>query len=148
MLASEVIAQQPEASLRQIARLAGISMGTARDVRARVRRGLDPVPVRQRTAVQQPPRVLKAVEAKVQSASERESLLRKLRSDPSLRCTESGRAVLQALSMHLKSMADLEDNVEALPPHCAYVLIELASGVAGEWLGVAEKLRRMTEATA
>ncbi|MBF9068080.1 ParB/RepB/Spo0J family partition protein [Streptacidiphilus fuscans] len=46
--ASELIAENPEASLREIAKAAGISPGTVRDVRDRLRRGEDPVPLRQR----------------------------------------------------------------------------------------------------
>ncbi|WP_405792397.1 hypothetical protein [Streptomyces sp. NBC_01506] len=41
--ASEVIAMRPDASLRAIAREAGISVGTARDVRQRLQAGRDPV---------------------------------------------------------------------------------------------------------
>lgn len=46
--AGRVLADRPDASLREIAREAGIAVGTARDVRNRVRQGLDPVPVRRR----------------------------------------------------------------------------------------------------
>ncbi|MEV6975323.1 ParB N-terminal domain-containing protein [Kitasatospora sp. NPDC093806] len=44
VLAGRLMAEMPTASLRQIARLAGISPGTVRDVRARLGRGEDPVP--------------------------------------------------------------------------------------------------------
>src|SRR2546423_5542310 len=47
--ASEVFARRPDASLREVAGEAGISPGTARDVRERMRRGEDPIPPRQRT---------------------------------------------------------------------------------------------------
>ncbi|WP_164382198.1 ParB N-terminal domain-containing protein [Streptomyces sp. OM5714] len=42
--AARLVAEEPEASLRDVARRAGISPGTVRDVRARLSRGEDPVP--------------------------------------------------------------------------------------------------------
>jgi hypothetical protein len=47
-LAAALIADRPRASLREIAREAGIAIATARDVRNRLRSGADPVPERQR----------------------------------------------------------------------------------------------------
>lgn len=47
-LASALMAERPDATLREIARDAGISAATALDVRARLGRGEDPVPRRQR----------------------------------------------------------------------------------------------------
>ncbi|GAA2745597.1 ParB N-terminal domain-containing protein [Kitasatospora cinereorecta] len=44
--AGRLLADAPEASLREIARQAGISPGTVRDVRDRIGRGEDPVPLR------------------------------------------------------------------------------------------------------
>jgi ParB-like chromosome segregation protein Spo0J len=49
-VAGDLIAQNPDAAIRDIALRAGISPGTARDVRERLRNGLDPVPPRQRDA--------------------------------------------------------------------------------------------------
>ncbi|MEV0130337.1 ParB N-terminal domain-containing protein [Dactylosporangium sp. NPDC050688] len=46
--ASAYIAAKPDASLREIARDAGISIATARDVRERIKRGDDPIPAAQR----------------------------------------------------------------------------------------------------
>ncbi len=58
MLAGRLITEMPSASLRQIARLAGVSPGTVRDVRARIARGDDPLPPavrrRRRTAGEGP----------------------------------------------------------------------------------------------
>ncbi|WP_345961672.1 ParB N-terminal domain-containing protein [Streptomyces sp. BRB040] len=42
--AARLVTEEPEASLRDVARRAGISPGTVRDVRARLSRGEDPVP--------------------------------------------------------------------------------------------------------
>ncbi|WP_051467892.1 ParB N-terminal domain-containing protein [Actinomadura oligospora] len=43
-LAAQIISDRPEASLREVARTAGISLSTAHDVRRRLREGRDPVP--------------------------------------------------------------------------------------------------------
>ena len=48
--ASEIIKTRPELPLRELAKAAGVSVGTARDVRERIRRGMDPLPPRQRAA--------------------------------------------------------------------------------------------------
>ncbi|MFP3960770.1 ParB/RepB/Spo0J family partition protein [Actinomadura fulvescens] len=45
--AAEAIVLHPEASLREIARIAAVSVGTAHDVRKRLSRGEDPAPARQ-----------------------------------------------------------------------------------------------------
>ncbi|MDI3420724.1 ParB/RepB/Spo0J family partition protein [Streptomyces luteolus] len=50
LLAARLLGEQPDASLRTIAAQAGVSPGTVRDVRARLIRGEDPVPMRQRRA--------------------------------------------------------------------------------------------------
>ncbi|GAA2515797.1 ParB N-terminal domain-containing protein [Winogradskya humida] len=49
LAASRVVTEQPDASLREIARRAGVSLGTARDVRERMQHGEDPLPPMQRT---------------------------------------------------------------------------------------------------
>jgi uncharacterized protein YerC len=54
MCAAEMITTRPNSSLRQVAKEAGISVGTARDVRKRLEAGQDPVP-RQRRGVEGQP---------------------------------------------------------------------------------------------
>jgi hypothetical protein len=49
LAASRVVAEHPNASLREIARKAGVSLATARDVRERMQHGEDPLPPMQRT---------------------------------------------------------------------------------------------------
>ncbi|HEX4722020.1 MAG TPA: streptomycin biosynthesis protein [Pseudonocardiaceae bacterium] len=55
LLASELIADNPSASLREIARAAGMSPATAGDVRARLSRGEPPITPRQRVALREQP---------------------------------------------------------------------------------------------
>ncbi|UWS69865.1 ParB/RepB/Spo0J family partition protein [Streptomyces noursei] len=49
-LASTLLMEKPDASLREVAKAAGISTGTVRDVRQRLQRNENPVPPRQRRA--------------------------------------------------------------------------------------------------
>jgi ParB-like chromosome segregation protein Spo0J len=153
--ASELFALHPNASLREIAKDAGISPGTARDVRERMRRGEDPVPPRQRTngecsepvAPERPFR--RGVAAgRVNESGDWETILRNLRRDPSVRFTDSGRNLLRWLDACAIGVDDWESVVGSISPHCAYVIADLACVMAEELLGVADHLRRRAEMTA
>lgn len=128
MRAGELIRQRPDASLREIAREAGVSPSTVRDVRLRLERGEDPLPQMRRRR---------------EKPVERESvplLLRGLQSDPSLRFTESGRTLLRWIhtrAIRAEEWAEVEHNV---PAHCAYILADVARSCADEWLQIAEGL--------
>lgn len=113
--AGELIKARPHTPLRQIAKEAGISLGTAADVRSRVLRGEDPVPQGRTHA---PPasaaarRTVSTVTAELPAApaaraveppTQRDvaAMMRILRSDPSLRFSEGGRSLLRWLSGHV-----------------------------------------------
>jgi len=155
-LASEMIARQPEASLRQIATACGISPMTVRDVRARMMRGEDPVPKPQRvreTGVVRPddprpedPPPDARTEPDQHPAGETEAILGSLRRDPSLRFTEHGRALLRWLTPRVSGPAGWAQFAEQVPPHARYALAELARACAEEWQEFAERLE--TEAAA
>ncbi|WP_167518431.1 ParB/RepB/Spo0J family partition protein, partial [Streptomyces albidochromogenes] len=55
--ARELLLSQPELSLREVAKAAGISPSTAADVRARLKAGDDPLPPRQRRTTPAPRRI-------------------------------------------------------------------------------------------
>jgi DNA-binding CsgD family transcriptional regulator len=158
MIARDALTAHPEASLREIAKIAGISTGTVRDVRDRLRRGEDPVPERQTRAQR---RRLAAVGSPGQETGprgasprperSRASLLQALRKDPSLRLTESGRALLRWLDARAAGPGQWADVLVAAPPHCSYIVAQLARLCADEWLEVAaqleEELRTMPSAS-
>jgi ParB-like chromosome segregation protein Spo0J len=111
MLASQLIADNPSASLREIAHRAGTSPSTVRDVRHRMKRGEHPVPLRQRSpepATATPSRSaagpVKRIGTEpggpVPQQANRLSTLEALSNDPSLRHTDSGRYLLRLLSTH------------------------------------------------
>jgi ParB-like chromosome segregation protein Spo0J len=147
--AAELLAQRPEVSLREVARRAGVSVGTVRDVRRRLRDGLDPVlrPRRgtktRQTGDRQPsktatPNTVRA--GAVGMPRPPALILAGLRRDPMLRHCERGRAVLGWLQAHLVRVEDLARVVDAVPAHCSYSIAELAAGYAQAWAQIAEEL--------
>jgi hypothetical protein len=135
--ASRIIAEHPDAALRTVARDAKISLGTAHDVRKRMERGEDPVPVgrpRQRVGARVPPR-------RPADGTPGQSALHILRHDPSLRLSETGRALLQWLGVY--AIDDSRDDmVDAIPEHCLGIVVELARSCAENWARLGEDLER------
>ncbi len=145
-LAGEVIAAQPNASLREIAREAGVSVGTARDVRERVRAGKDPVPPLRRAAGEDdrhaaPLRLAGPVPAASGGAGVR-SMLHRLRRDPSVRYTNAGRSLLRWLDSHVVEPSETGDLFGDIPPHSAILVGRIARECAAEWLRLAGDLER------
>jgi len=159
--AAEVIAQNPTASLREIARLAGISPATASDVRKRVQAGELPAMVGPRAAkvvreavsavpmgvaadggtppVPAAPDGPARSERRAQSTQPNPSLLlEKLLRDPSLRLKEEGRHLLRLLQQN--GAAEWSGLSAAVPPHCATLVASLARQYAAGWLEFAQQL--------
>ncbi|MFI9388820.1 ParB/RepB/Spo0J family partition protein [Kutzneria sp. NPDC052558] len=136
-LASELMASNPNASLRQIGKAANISIGTARDVRQRMRRGEDPVPPRQRGGSEGGDQPRPAVREAVRNRGE---ILHRLRNDPSLRFTEAGRALLRLLDVYSVDADKWLHLSDSVPPHCVGVIAEVAIECATVWQEFAEQL--------
>jgi hypothetical protein len=105
--AAEFLSMNPRASLREIARKAGVSVTTARDVRQRVDKGENPLPdnLAKKAAESFSPTVVATNGAAVSPTGTRvvpegrgRDLLQRLRNDPSVRSSERGRALLRLLS--------------------------------------------------
>jgi ParB-like chromosome segregation protein Spo0J len=152
--AADLLTQQPEASLRDVARAAGISPATVLDVRKRLERGEPPVPQRQAAhAVRhdrdggdagndtpggipvRPIRFSSRAAASPDPAVTMEKLLR----DPSLR-NERGRDMLRLLQINAVGAEQLPDVVAAVPPHCVGIIIHLALQYAKMWQDIAWEL--------
>jgi len=129
-LATELLSRHPDASLREIARAAGIAPATVLDVRDRVRAGTDPVPPRQRRAERPDPSVDPA------------ALLQQLRKDPSLRFTESGRTLLRCLDSDITGATGWAAVADTVPTHCAGLVAELAREKAQQWNAFATQIDR------
>jgi ParB-like chromosome segregation protein Spo0J len=135
-IAAKLIQDNPSSSLREIATTAQISPETVRDVRNRLRCGKAPGPPQRgghshgdkwapergttphgQAAIDQMPGVLA-----------------RLRQDPSLRFTESGRVLLRLLDQHTinaRRWTQLADNV---PPHCLDMIADMARRCAESWI--------------
>lgn len=149
VLASELMKDRPEAPLREIAKAAGISPSTAHDVRERLRSGKNPVPARLR-ADSKAGRGPECEPAPDAAAGERladghpgvdgKTILTVLKRDPSLRFTESGRALLRWLDAHTSDVEQWKSLFDNVPPHCSGVIAELARGAGNAWHQFAEQL--------
>lgn len=137
------IQRQPDASLREIAKNAGVSPSTARDVRNRLQRGEDPVPSARRASDRRNDSVHideKATQLPLEPSLR--SMLQGLKNDPSLRFTESGRALLRWVFMRAVQDEEWKDVVDSVPPHCAYVIADVARRCSQEWLELADTLEK------
>ncbi|GAA2673856.1 MULTISPECIES: hypothetical protein [Actinosynnema] len=137
--AASYLARYPAATLRAVASAAGISLGTARDVRDRLRRGQEVVPARARTG-RVPPTVRPAPPPSARVA------LAVLRNDPSLRGASTGRQLLRLFDAHA-AVADWQRLAETLPPHCALLVAGLVAEYAQRWSALAASLDRARRAS-
>lgn len=142
-LAHEMIVGDPTLSLRQVARAAGISAETVRDVKNRMLRGEDPVP-RKRPAKRggwgdddRPhERVVTRCEVKPPPAT----VVARLREDPALRLNENGRELLRLLNIHLVRSEDWNRIIDSVPPHSTETIAELARYCAEKWSEIAFRI--------
>ena len=139
-LAAELLCLQTGGSLRDIARAAGISLSTVRDVRDRLRRGEPPVPAshaekrsvtlgegEKRDASRSgPPRPSLGTFANSDAPGDINRVLLALSKDPALRMNDAGRELLRWLHLHAVSCADSQKIPESVPDHCFDHLIEMA----------------------
>ncbi|MFD8641278.1 transcriptional regulator [Streptomyces zaomyceticus] len=149
--ASEMLRRDPTASLRQVARTAGISPATAADVRDRLLRGADPLPDRLRRAVESERRTARrsaegtggAAGDVLPSPEVLTQLAESLRRDPSLRLTESGREILRLLGVCTAAMRERRRNgTSAVPPHCLDPLAKLMRGYSEIWQSFAAEFEQ------
>ncbi|MFF5160750.1 ParB/RepB/Spo0J family partition protein [Streptomyces sp. NPDC000348] len=158
--AAQLMIARPDLPLRAVVRETGLSLGTVHDVRQRLLRGDAPVPAGRR----RPPRteplgtgvpasrhscdpkdpLRRVPETPGASAPGRSrtslEMLRKLASDPSLRHSESGRHFLRWLHDHFVVDDSWRQWMEAVPPHSAATLAELALQCSRTWKRFAEDL--------
>ncbi|MFJ8013299.1 streptomycin biosynthesis protein [Streptomyces sp. NPDC096339] len=155
ILAGELLAENPDLSLRQVARAAGISPETARDVRNRMRNGEDLLPRQRRQQreagaagtmgrrkeygalglAQPSPRPPSAF------AADRAALVKRLKADPALRFTETGRNLLRLLTLHALRKEEWEAIINSVPPHCSDIVVDLARQFADLWADFAIRVK-------
>ena len=142
-LAAGVLASSPGASLREVAKIAGVSVSTAHDVRKRVLRGQSPVPAKYAGAgsaqnlAQAVPRPRQPGPAGPGRATRRgrscRAIINALRKNPSLRDTQSGRVLLRWLNSHIVAQEDWSELLSSIPAHCIDPVIEIARQNAQSW---------------
>lgn len=148
--ASEILAARPGTPLREVALEAGVSLGTAHDVRDRMRRGDHPIPDRQRPDQERAssqcdrrglPRRRRRGEL-VAWPSLRPRLMR----DPLVRYSVSGQELLRWLDSHTITPQSWQGIVNNVPPHWADSVVGVAYSCADQWQEVAQALERRIEA--
>jgi ParB-like chromosome segregation protein Spo0J len=136
--AQEIVTERPTASLREVAREAGVSLGTAHDVRKRVTQGQNPVPAKHRDsgtrAASRPPEKTPVAPA----ADGWPSIRQKLVKDPTLRYAASGRELLQWLDVHAIGCEEWRRLAAAVPPLWSKAVADLARRHAADWLKFAD----------
>jgi ParB-like chromosome segregation protein Spo0J len=160
--AAELLTEQPGASLRDVARAAGISPATVLDVRKRLERGEPPVPVKliANGAANGDGVAGKSIGARVEDGADAPAsgsvllpaprrpaaapapaaTVEKLLRDPSLRNNERGKGMLRLLHVNAVGAEQLPDVAAAVPPHCVGVVTQLAHQYAKMWQDFAKEL--------
>jgi hypothetical protein len=149
-LAGRLMTENPNLSLRQVARAAAISPETARDVRNRLLSGADLVPARRtrgamRAAAKsdgREPRPLNLLRPGdgPESAIDRSVVVHRLMADPALRYSETGRNLLRLLTLHTRWTEEWDTIVDNVPPHCTDVVADLAGQFANLWADFAARV--------
>jgi ParB-like chromosome segregation protein Spo0J len=162
--AAEYLALRPDAPLREIAREADVALATAQDVRARIRRGVDPIAPRRNTqaaegadqgsglseacgtqrswAPNDTDSAAPVLRSSAPPAPNWSALSPKLANDPSLKYTDAGRAFVGWMVMHVVDEQEWKKFVDTIPVHWLQHLSLIAGRVGQEWLEFAEELQR------
>lgn len=153
--AAEYMTARPDASLRQVAREVDVSLGTVQNVRARMRRGMDPTAVGQRSSPLQPVGVPVAKDAPLpaNAADSRDirhnsrhsswaEISSKLKNDPSLRYTEGGRKFFRWMTVYAVHAGEWKEFTDAIPPHWRKDVSAVVNEVRDELLHFSEQLRQ------
>jgi ParB-like chromosome segregation protein Spo0J len=146
-VAYDLITRNPGLSLRQIAREAGISPETARDVRNRLNRGEGPLPGGRSKEMQEAGHVKTRQLGLFGEFDPRRTQVRppaviveRLKADPALRFNESGRDLLRLLTIHSIPAEDLSKIMDSVPPHCQGIVAQLARDCAEVWTEFAMRM--------
>ncbi|CAM4405052.1 ParB-like nuclease domain-containing protein [Nocardia ninae] len=131
--AAQLIIEQPGASLREVARKAGVSPATVQDVRDRLQRGESALSSRKKRR-SQPARV---VDREPETLAE---LIQGLQRDPSIRFSDSGRKLLRLLSSQPLQLEHWETVIADVPTHRNDAVTRIAMQHAANWERFANKL--------
>lgn len=153
-IARNLVADKPDASLREIAREAGISAETVRDIRTRLQDEGDRGFLEQNGARKtgRKARNKRHPEARVTNAPRPDShdirTLQSLMADPALRYTESGRSLLRLLQSYQILEESGRKLIEAAPEHCMDRIAYTASACARMWHEFADEIEQQRRSAA
>ncbi|QIS18313.1 ParB/RepB/Spo0J family partition protein [Nocardia terpenica] len=142
--AAELFTADPNASARKVALAAGISVTTAKDVRKRLRSGEQPAESHGAVvgAASAATGELAGNVRSVPQAIDAAEVLHRLRRDPSLRFTDTGRRLLRWLETPFEDGLDWHTVARSLPSHCTRSIAELARQRSRDWQRLADLLDR------
>jgi hypothetical protein len=142
MHAARLIGGNPAMSLREVARITGLSRETVRDVRGRLRRHEDPLPQAVRGRPPAPDGGVPRWKPRPVGAprEERAAAVKHLSKDPGLKYTETGRALLRLLQVHLLTEQEWSKIGDNVPEHCRALIARLARGYERQWGEFADQL--------
>lgn len=154
--AAELLTGQPNASLRDVARVAGIAPATVLDVRKRLERGQSPVPGKSAAsgatgngattradgggAFAPAPRFGPRPAPRSAADPGLVATVEKLLRDPSLRNNEQGKGMLRLLHVNAMGVEQLPGVAATVPPHCVTIVVQLARQYAKMWQDFAWEL--------
>ena len=127
-----MLAERPNAPLREVAIAAGLSVATVKDVRDRLARGDDPVPLGARSRSRRCPPEVKSTAAHDVHVDHLQ-LLGMLRNDPAVRLSDTGRLLLRLLDPRSVDPEVWERIATHLPAHCFGVVSRLVRARAARW---------------
>ena len=157
--ARQIFAERADATVREVASLAGVSVGTAHKIRREVRGDADEVraraadrldsaapssgPAAARTAAvpqsTQPARAASTPAAPTPNGPGAGAMTA-LRNDPAVRSSAGGRLLLRLLGAGLHIDAEWQNLLGVLPPHCRPLVATAARSCALAWTRFASRL--------
>jgi ParB-like nuclease domain len=163
--AAEYISAHPDAPLRQVARETDVSLGTAYDVSARLRRGVGPernghqitppppaAPPPASAVTGTVPDTVTVPPGAYSTPLRRKNhtdapltwagIAAKVAQDPTIRYTQGGKEFLRWMAQHTSDPGGWREFVNTLPPHWRGVIAPIADSIATEWSHFAEQLKQ------
>lgn len=128
--AAALILADESASLREVARQAGVSVSTAHDVRGRLRQGRDPAVSTTRRGPSVDYHLARA-----------QAILTKLESNPAIRSHTDGKTLLRLLHTCLRPVQQASAMIPKAPEHCLSTVADLASALSDAWGQLARDIR-------
>lgn len=154
--AAEIMRAQPTVSLRRVAQLAGISVGTALDVRRRMAAGVSPeagtptphVPADGEAEGDDRRRLGRPNEpARAGTPEELRAMLERVARDPSLQYTDHGRALLRLIATTL-AFDESSDRLSAtVPAYSRESMVQIAETCAAAWMEFGQQVGKKPERT-